>query len=150
MGRFKLQRGPDHLGVGGEGGGAKSIGGVGSKKSRKNQGVVAREEIGRGRTTTSIWGLVVVSRVREVAAAHEGQRMVGEGGAGLIASLEGLQQWVGEFLASRGPWGGCAGVHSTSRAMNLSSSQSCGVREPINFSSEAEIAHVKHGGIGHS
>ena len=34
--------------------------------------------------------------------------------------------------------------------MNLGSSHSCGIRQPINFSSEAEVVHAKHGGIGHS
>ena len=115
MGRFELQHGPDHQGVGVEAGGARSISGVGPKQSRKNQGVVAREEIERGRTTMSTWGPVVVSRGSEVVAACEGQRKVEEDGAGLIARLEDLWQWVGGFGASRGLWGGFAGVHSTSR-----------------------------------
>ena len=67
-----------------------------------------------GETTMSTWGPVVVSRGPGVVAACEGQRKVGEGGAGLIARLEDLWQWVGGFWASRGLWGGFAGVHSTS------------------------------------
>ena len=34
--------------------------------------------------------------------------------------------------------------------MNLGSIHSCGIREPINFSSESEVVHAKHGGIGQS
>jgi hypothetical protein len=75
--------------------------------------------------------------------------MVGEGDAGLIASLEGLLQCVGGFLASRGHWGVCAGVHSRV-VVNLSAIHSCGIREPINFSFEAETVHAKQGGVGHS
>ena len=34
--------------------------------------------------------------------------------------------------------------------VNLGATHSGGVREPINFSSEAEVVHAKHGGIGQS
>ena len=73
--------------------------------------------------------------------------MVGEGGAGLIASLEGLHQWVRRCLASRGHWGHCPGVHSRV-VVNLSAIHSGGIREPINFSSEAEVVHANQGGVG--
>ena len=32
--------------------------------------------------------------------------------------------------------------------MNLSAVHSCGIREPVNFGSEAEIVHANQGGVG--
>ena len=101
--------------MGWEVGEAKSIGEVGPKQSKKSQGVVARGELERGRTTMSIWGPVVVSKGPEVVAACEGQRKVGADGAGLIATLEDPWHWVGGFGANRGCWGGVVGVRSMSR-----------------------------------
>jgi hypothetical protein len=72
-GKFWLQHEPDHLEVGGEGGEAKIIGEVWPKQSRRNQGVAAREEIGRERTTMSIWDPGAVSRVLVVVAACKEQ-----------------------------------------------------------------------------